>query len=40
VKGSIYLTRIKDNRNFPTRFIICNNFPYQAMIGAIILKAN
>ena len=38
VKGSIYLTRLKDNRNFPTQFIICKNFPYQAIIGAIFLK--
>jgi hypothetical protein len=40
VKGSIYLTISKDNRSFPTRFIICKNFPYEAIIGSNFLKTN
>ena len=34
VKGSVYLTIHKDNKNFPTRFIICKNFPDEVIIGA------
>jgi len=33
-RGTVYLNLRKDNRNFHTRFIICKNFPYEAMIGA------
>ena len=40
VKGTVYLALRKDTRNFYTRFIICKNFPYQAIIGANFLKAN
>ena len=31
VKRSVYLTIRKDNKNFPTRFIICKNFQYEAI---------
>ena len=40
VKGTVYLALRKDNRNFYTRFIVCKNFPYEAIIGANFLKSN
>ena len=40
VKGSVYLTIHKDNKNFPTRFIICKNFPDEVIIGANFLRTN
>ena len=36
----MYLALRKNNRKFYTRFIICKNFPYEAIIGANFLKAN
>jgi hypothetical protein len=39
-KGSIRLDVTKDNRIFPTNFIICKNFPYEAIIDANFLKSN
>jgi hypothetical protein len=39
-KGSIRLNVKRDNRFFPTNFIICNNFPYEAIIGANYLMSN
>ena len=40
VKGTVYLALRKDNKNFYTRFIVCKNFPYEAIIGANFLKSN
>jgi hypothetical protein len=39
-KGSIHLNVKRDNRIIPTNFIICDNFPYEAIIGAKFLKSN
>ena len=39
-RGSIRLNVKRDNRIFPTNFIICDNFPYEAIIGAIFLRSN
>ena len=38
--GTVYLALRKDNKNIYTRFIICKNFPYEAIIGTNFLKAN
>jgi hypothetical protein len=39
-KGSIHLDVKRDDRIFPTSFIIWNNFPYEAIIGANFLRSN
>jgi hypothetical protein len=39
-KGSIHLDVRRDNRIVPRNFIICNNFPYEAIIGTIFLRSN
>ena len=39
VKVTVYLALRKDNRNFYARFMVCKNFPYQAIIGANFLKS-
>jgi hypothetical protein len=39
-KGSIRLDVKKDNRIFLKNFIICENFPYEAIIGAKFLKSS
>ena len=40
VKGTVYLTLGKDNKNFHTRFLIGKHFPYEAIVGANFVKAN
>ena len=39
-KGSICLNLKRDNRTFMTNFIICDNLPYEAIIGANFLRSN
>jgi hypothetical protein len=39
-KGSIRLDVKKANKIFPTNFIICRNFPYEAIMGANFFKSN
>jgi len=39
VKGTVNLALGKDNTNFYPRFIVCKNFPYEAIIGANFLKS-
>ena len=38
VKGTLYQALRKDNRNFYTRFIVCKNCPYKAIMGANFFK--